>query len=339
MKKHFVRFVACFILCSIPVFCSAGQFIIKQLGFIQGDSGSAAIDINNSGVVLGWSGDATHMSSTLWTQPNNLESISGSIGSFSVNRINNAGYAVGYMTDPTTGNITAAVRNSEGNISQKQIGSMAYSINDNLTVVGTLGYNVYVWQSDGTIVDLGGDANYTVTGMEVNNSGAVVWSCRPIYQTGATRSFVWNGAGDPVELVSLNQMLGSQVTGINNFGQIAGYSSGHAVVWNALGSIISDLGLGEAYGINDLGQVVGISNNGATLWNRDGSPVDLGLGESSWAAAINDKGWIVGGVRYPASETPVMAVLWQPVPEPSALVVLVCGLVAITSRARKRKSL
>lgn len=338
MKKHIVRLVACLILCSIPVVCNAGQYTTKQLGFLDGDSGSAAVDINDNGVVLGWSGDATHMSATLWTQPNNLESISGSTGPFSVNRINNSGYVVGYMTDPTTGNITAAVRDSGGNISQKQVGSMAYSINDSLTVVGTLGYNAYVWKSDGTTVDLGGDTNHTVTEMEVNNSGTVAWSYRPIYQTGATCSFVWNGAGDPVELASLDQTAGTQVTGINNLGQIVGNSGGHAVVWNALGGIISDLGLGEAYGINDLGQVVGESNNRAILWNSDGSPVDLGFGQSSWAAAINDKGWIVGGVRYPDSETPVMSVLWQPVPEPSAFAVLACGLVGILSRTRKRRS-
>ncbi len=49
MKKHVFRLVACLVLCSIPGFCNAGQYTTKQLGFLDGDSGSAAVDINNSG--------------------------------------------------------------------------------------------------------------------------------------------------------------------------------------------------------------------------------------------------------------------------------------------------
>ena len=53
----------------------------------------------------------------------------------------------------------------------------------------------------------------------------------------------------------------SAATGINNAGQAVGYSSGHAVEWNA--GRINDLGFLPGYqfsvaqGINNIGQVVG----------------------------------------------------------------------------------
>ena len=58
--------------------------------------------------------------------------------------------------------------------------------------------------------------------------------------------------------------------------------------------------------------------------------------ESSYAYAINDNGWVVG---YADVSNMRLAVIWEPVPEPSAFVALACGLVWILTRTRKRRSL
>ena len=61
---------------------------------------------------------------------------------------------------------------------------------------------------------------------------------------------------------------------------------------------LTDLGPGNALGINDLGQVVGYSGNNAVIWNSGSSTLtDLGIlpgmsfGEAN---SINDAGVVVG---------------------------------------------
>lgn len=100
----------------------------------------------------------------------------------------------------------------------------------------------------------------------------------------------------------------SNATGINNAGQVVGYSATigdvaiHATLWS--GGTITDLGtLGGVYsgasGINDAGQVVGSSStitaSHATLWSG-GAITDLGTlgGAYSGASDINNAGQMVG---------------------------------------------
>ena len=94
----------------------------------------------------------------------------------------------------------------------------------------------------------------------------------------------------------------SQATDVNELGQVAGVANGHAALWQ--NGATADLGtLGGATSIandvNNLGQVVGSSSDGyatpavAVRW-QDGVIHDLGLGQDSQAAAINDAGQIVG---------------------------------------------
>ena len=110
-----------------------------------------------------------------------------------------------------------------------------------------------------------------------------------------------------------------EVTGINNFGQVVGWSniSGdsafHAAIWN--GTTPTDLGtLGGDYsramGINDSGQVVGWANTSdskihATIWNGT-TPTDLGLGQ---ATGINDSGQVVGWAN--TSDSKIHVTIWN----------------------------
>jgi len=59
---------------------------------------------------------------------------------------------------------------------------------------------------------------------------------------------------------------------------------------------ITDLGPGEAWGINDAGQVVGYSSGYAFLWDSTNGMIDLGTlgGSASTAYGINDAGQVVG---------------------------------------------
>jgi uncharacterized membrane protein len=108
--------------------------------------------------------------------------------------------------------------------------------------------------------------------------------------------------------------VGSYVNGINNSGQLAGYSIGStgtpsgllATIWNgskptALGVLPNTYG-SYAMGINDAGQVAGFTNLGngntarATIWNNLAPTIlpPLPGGNSSLAIGINNIGQVVG---------------------------------------------
>jgi probable HAF family extracellular repeat protein len=129
----------------------------------------------------------------------------------------------------------------------------------------------------------------------------------------------------------------------------------HAFRWTETGGI-EDLGgptgqwgvWGEATGINDEGLVVGWSKLSdvdfrALLWDADGRMSDLNdmLDDSSagWTLAsaqgINNLGQIVG---YGLLDGQTRAFLLTPVPEPSSLLALVCGLAGLGGAVRRRRS-
>src|SRR5688500_7983790 len=118
-----------------------------------------------------------------------------------------------------------------------------------------------------------------------------------------SRASVWSG-GSPTLLQPASGYTSSQGFGINNTGQVVGFSStGCCAVAPTLwsGGTATNLGTlggsaGLAFGVNSSGQAVGMSTiagdtaNHATLWSG-GSIIDLG---AQRAVAINDAGQIVG---------------------------------------------
>jgi probable HAF family extracellular repeat protein len=89
---------------------------------------------------------------------------------------------------------------------------------------------------------------------------------------------------------------GSVANGINNYGQVVGYSSldngfAHVFLWDSVNGM-QDLGLGFAYGINDSGQVVGEAFGSAFLWDSVNGMQDLGI--NGYATAINTFGQMAG---------------------------------------------
>jgi probable HAF family extracellular repeat protein len=133
------------------------------------------------------------------------------------------------------------------------------------------------------------------------------------------RATLWFRDLSVLDLGTLSDGASSVATGVNNRGQVVGYSrtatgSTHAFLWQA--GVIHDLGTlrpehvwSSANGINDHGEVVGGSCENdpglvgyadaacrAFAWRR-GTMQDLGVypgGGYSVAQAINDKGEVVG---------------------------------------------
>jgi probable HAF family extracellular repeat protein len=166
--------------------------------------------------------------------------------------------------------------------------------------------------------------------------------------------------------------VSSVANGINNSGQVVGYSymltgATHATIWN--GATPTDLGtLGGqgtfATGINDSGQVVGYGRFDwrfhAVLWN-DSTPTDLNSFLSvsevnaGWylemAYGINNNGWIVGNafntvlderhgfLLTPCDTCPINIVQEVPhIPEPETYALFMAGLGLMGFIARRRKN-
>jgi hypothetical protein len=98
--------------------------------------------------------------------------------------------------------------------------------------------------------------------------------------------------------------VGGAVRGINDTGQLVGYSTSGAFLFDPSGGGNNvSLGAGlSAYAINDSGIVVGAGGNGAAskawLWDLNASVIAQPLGNGS-AVAINNTGTIVGS-SYPS---------------------------------------
>ena len=182
-----------------------------------------------------------------------------------------------------------------------------YGINSHGQVVGSSGHphgsdtHAFFWAKKGGMRDLGflPGGDYSVASA-INDAGQVVGTSN----TGnGMQAFMWTSANGLTQLATPSG-TDSSAFGINQVGQIAGASGGHAVVW--AGSSIKDIGtlggeLSEAHGINNSGQVVGFADTDnathAFLWTEAAGMQDLGTlpgDNSSRANHISDHGEVVG---------------------------------------------
>jgi uncharacterized membrane protein len=229
--------------------------------------------------------------------------------------------------------------------------SAAISINDAGQVVGRswtttvkydrkTGYpysttteNGFLWSSSAGMKDLG--SNTAPIG--INNSGEIAGNTGSPFGVAS----LWNGK-NWTQLGILPGGYYSIASGINDFGQVAGWSttsrSGGADVFlwtpsspnGTIGSMI-DLGGGFAAAINAKGQVTGIAvatNGNAFLWTPSSpngtsgtmialgtlDPSALGGNGSSWGVALNSSGVVVGASNPTGatSGSQTHAVIWQP---------------------------
>ena len=215
--------------------------------------------------------------------------------------INDAGVVVGSSCYDTGRHQRAAYWDSSGvHAIGTDVTSWANAINSSGHIAGIryTGPNIrtpFSWDN-GLITDIGvlsgcisGDAN------DVNDLGQVVGSCYgsdSFYQGPFRKAFLWQN-GHTTDLLGWSDKATS-ATGINNSGQVVGYSYTSAGQYSAF------------------------------LWENGAITQLEGLGGDTLALGINSDGWIVGSSI--GTDKGKYAVVWEPVPEPSSLLVLVSGI-------------
>jgi probable HAF family extracellular repeat protein len=178
--------------------------------------------------------------------------------------------------------------------------SHAKAINDSGQVAGTTDGSTWMAfiYSDGAFTDLGTLSGFRSFGSGINNAGQVVGNST--YEGGGNfnyHAFIWQD-GIMTELSGFSGQ-NYYAEGINDVGQVIVLSNlNHAYIWN--NGAVTDLGAGEPFGINNAGQVVGYSAGSATLWDL-GTVTNLNdvlSNGDGWhlleARAINNVGQIVG---------------------------------------------
>ena len=196
--------------------------------------------------------------------------------------------------------------------------SQAYAINNKGQVVGISGNNgdhAFIWQN-GTMIDLGFPVGDTSDAFAINDLGQVVGA---VGNSTVGSGFLW----DPTTGYQLLNGFGTSTdtvpTGINNSGQIVGYT---VVGLDTVPFLYSNgqwIRIAGAFcvaqAINASGQIAGSIPGQAVRWEPGGTFTSLGSlgGNFSAAYAINNLGQVVGRARLPSdSEHPIdHAFLWD----------------------------
>ncbi len=321
------------------------QYQLADLG-----SGTARA-INDSGQVVG---DNGHGRALLWQNGITYElgvlPIPGYISSWA-NDINDIGQVVGGCCDSYSISHSHAFVWQNGAMRDLGVG-IAAAINNSGDVAGKDNYGHAVMWHNGVVQYLATlPDSYGSWANGINDAGQVVGGSVYSPTSGAYRHAVLWQNGVAQDLGVLPGCYRSEAWAINSRGQVVGNchdSSGysHAFLWH--NGVMQELAIPQggfqawAYGMNDQGQVVGWFSDPsgyacACVW-QDGVAQALdrlpGSSDTAIAYAISGSGQVVGVCQTSFWQ----ACLWSPVPEPSSLLALLCGIGASGGAAlRKRR--
>lgn len=353
MKKMLQITMLLIILTGLAVSASAADYVAYELGNVPGYDGDTwGISINNRNQITGrmFRSITDARGAFLWSRETGIVDITVDGGfEYAGIMINDSGYIIG-SKEEANGSRIAVIRNPDDSLHDLQgLSDVTWTlpcvINSHNQIAGISGGYVTFWDTDGSIKNLGEGIDRYLYNITLNNAGQVAWtSTNRGPGQDDTHSYIW----DPVKGitdVSCNNENGKFVIfDINDAGQIL-YNNfaGSTMLRNPDGRITklhgateSDL-LTDAFCINNRGQVVGSLNNKLVVWNSDNSIIELPTVSDwtySWVGDINDSGQIVGCASSRSRGT--VPVLWA-IPEPSALLTLLCGITGLNiSRRRKR---
>ena len=349
LTKYVTVLLAVTVMAALTVTAQAGStsspqagvplYTLTPLGTLWGGY-SQAYGISDKGEVVG----IVASSAFRWSHEDGLQRLAVSSCAYAVNE---SGLAVGW-SDTHSGR--RAVAWNQNTMTDLGWGyrSWANATNDSGDIVGRGGTQAFLRHS-GVTVDLGSGIAY-----DINNSGTVVgWS-------GGSTSLatVWFSPSNLQVIGGLPGSHESLAQAINNQGQVVGWCTfpgenpwSRAFLWTRDNGF-TDLGAPpgsmrvEAVDINDAGSVVGVveydTGPSAFLWTPELGMLDINnlLDEESkdWtlrrAYGINNLGQIVG---YGVNSSVVYAFLLTPIPEPSTLLALLCGLGGLALHKRRTR--
>jgi probable HAF family extracellular repeat protein len=190
--------------------------------------------------------------------------------------------------------------------------SIANGINDSGQVVGywassegQINTGAHPWlYSNGTMTSLPEPSGLTAPSCDpgaINNSGLIIGSCAT-NNGGTSHAVLWQN-GTVTTLGTLGGLQVTDLTGINNNGQIVGWgetSTGATHGFLDSNGTVTDLGAFLPNGLNDNGVIIGTELNGGAFIYSGGTVQDLNNlipANSGYtitdAAAINDNGQII----------------------------------------------
>jgi len=169
-------------------------------------------------------------------------------------------------------------------------GASAYAegINNLGHVVGGSQQHAILWR-DGLTIDLGQYQTRSTAARDINEQGQICGT----YYDGYLYGCYWDGQWSAIGAGN------GYATAINNQGVVAGFGADEAYVWSPSAGLtrLGTMGYQGSYvgGINNIGQVVGWTSSGATSFIWDAGVMQEITGtEIDFANDINDVGMIVG---------------------------------------------
>jgi probable HAF family extracellular repeat protein len=245
---------------ALPVF--AVDYVLTDLG--RGE----AFGINDLGQVTGWRPDPNGgpIKAFIWDKNSGFTDIGPSTGSNTGRGINNLGHVVGggWMWTKESGIILLS-------LPSEAVGIDCGAINNNNQIAGCVrydprSYDAVLWNSPTDFVNLGIYDNPNSWANDINDAGVAVGESN---EGGNTyRAVMWNTQGTTTVIPGL-QSATSVAYGINNSGQVVGS------YWTSEG-LYHGFVYTPGLGLTDIG-------------TPNGRPHSI-------AVAINDFGWVVGGI-------------------------------------------